>query len=137
MNIINDIIDAYEGFKAQHNFQDAGKIPILSTGSGLLRIARGFARIFNKNFDVKFHEEGIYNSGKELYIRTEEVFRSYIRINSNEYTREGMSVNGKTYSRFWNGAKDIVRGLVEMIPIIGNVAITIFDEKMAGKPYKL
>jgi hypothetical protein len=110
MNILRTMIGSIGRCTRDPNFQDAGKVPGLSTFSGLTRVFRGIGRIFVKPIDEKVHNIGV------------ERFKDPSRIGTRtEYPHE------KKDHQVINGLKDIGRGLVEMVPILGNVAMVLFD----------
>ena len=100
------------------SFQKLGHIPIVSTVSGLARIFRGIGRIFSKNLDEKV---------KSIAKGTHVVWKNF-RTGEDPKTRDEYShENAGKYSHIKNGFRDVGRGLVEAIPIIGNLAVIILD----------
>ena len=108
------------------SFQQLGHVPIVSTFSGLARVARGIGRIFSKNLDKKIQDSankthGIYMNYMNYAQNTK------FKKTKNEYSHEKNYT--EKYAHIENGFRDVVRGLVEAIPIIGNLAVIIFDRK--------
>lgn len=99
------------------NFQTVGKIPVLSSISGLVRVLRGVGRIFSSKLDN--------NIASETREKVNQSVKGVFGKNYSEYSFENdqYSLGG----RIKHGFADIGRGLVEIIPIVGNIAVTLYD----------
>lgn len=90
----------------------AGYLPFISTVTGFGRVAYGVEKLVEGHFDAKASKLSQATQDKTMF-------------------------NARSHKEMKLGAQHLKRGLVEMIPVIGNVAVALHDEKPERFPVSL